>query len=65
MSVTAFEEYDNCGDGFEVRIVDDRVEIDCVYDSGYCAAGCDFDLALLEKAIEEYKERKKESERND
>ena len=58
-SVIAYENYDLYNEGFKCFIEDDKFKIECVYDSGCGFEGCDFDLALLKKAIEEYEEKKK------
>lgn len=65
MCVIVYEHYDIFNEGFKCFIEDDKFKIESAYDSGCCADGCDFDLALVKKAIEEYEEKKKESENND
>ena len=65
MCVTVYEKYDNSHDGFKCFIEDEKFKIESVYDAGYCGDGCEFDLDLVKKAIEEYEEKKKESEEDD
>lgn len=65
MCVIVYEHYDSYHDGFKCFIEDGKFKIESVYDSGYCFEACDFDLALVKKAIEEYEENKKEGEEDD